>query len=152
MDLKTFQREIGMNERKDEWTPRWLVEAWGLRAYGALTTPWKLSTGNRAITDDESQAAWYVEHTEGFEKAKEVLVWKYQRCRELADFPVRGPGETLARALLRRCWGGLLGRHSYQVARLIHDEFMDSLADRVGREPFRPIRVDDKTDACEVAA
>jgi len=145
--MKSMMTEVG-----NDWSPRWLIEAWGLRAFGALTTPWKLSTGGRAISDDESQAAWYVEHTAGFELAKEVLIWRYQRCRELYDFPVREPGETLVRALLRRSWGGLLGRPQYQVAQKIHDDFMSSLSERVSREPFRPIRPDTEPDADDLAA
>jgi hypothetical protein len=137
---------------EEAWSPRWLVEAWGLRAFGALTTPWKLATGRRAISDDESQAAWYVEHTEGFERAKEVLIWRYQRCQELHEFPLREPGESLVRALLRRSWGNLLGRPQYQVAREIHDEFMELLADRVNREPFQPIRPEAEADADDLAA
>ena len=133
-----------MPNTPNDWTPHFLLEAWGLRTFGALTTPYKLATGNRAITDDESQAAWYVEHTDGFERAKDVLVWRYQRGQELEDFPVRQPGETLARALLRRCWGHLLGRAPYRIAPLIHEEFLVSLSDRVLREPFRPIRVEDE--------
>jgi hypothetical protein len=134
-----------------EWTAEWLLEAWGLRAFGALTTPWKLSTGGRAVSDDESQAAWYVEHTDGFDRAREVLIWKYQRCRELVDFPIRQPGETLVRALLRRSWGGMLGRPAYQVASAIHDEFVSSLSARLLIEPFRPIRADEPEDALEIA-
>jgi hypothetical protein len=134
-----------------EWTAEWILEAWGLRAFGALTTPWKLSTGGRAVSDDESQAAWYVEHTDGFDRAKEVLVWKYQRCRELVDFPIRGPGETLVRALLRRSWGGMLGRPPYQVAAAIHDEFVRGLSSRLLIEPFRPIRADEPEDPLEIA-
>ena len=129
-----------MSQKQIEWSPGWLLEAWGLRAFGPLTTPWKLSTGAQASSDDESQAAWYVENTDGYERAREVLVWKYQRCRELVDFPIRAPGETLVRALLRRSWGGMLGRPPYQVAQAIHDEFIRSLEDRVRRQPFRPIR------------
>ncbi len=129
-----------MNKTEPEWSPGWLLEAWGLRAFGALTTPWKLSTGGVAVSDDESQAAWYVEHTPGFDKAREVLIWRYQRCGELRDFPLRAPGETLVRGLLRRCWGEMLGRPPYQIAQAIHDAFFDSLADRVRREPFVPIR------------
>lgn len=141
-----------MIKANEDWTPQWLMEAWGLRAFGALTTPWKLSTGGRAVSDDESQAAWYVEHTPGFDFAREVLVWRYQRCRDLVDFPVREPGETLIRALLRRSWGGLIGKRPYQIAREVHDAFMAELADRVSREPFRPIRPEDEEDATELAA
>ncbi len=133
------------------WTPEWLMEAWGLRTFGALTTPWKLSTGGKAISDDESQAAWYVEHTDGFDRAKEVLAWKYSRCRDLVDFPIREPGETLVRALLRRCWGGMLGWAPYRIAPAIHDEFMASLTNRVLREPFVPIRAAEAEDPLEIA-
>ena len=129
-----------------EWTPAWLLEAWGLRAFGALTSPYKISTGGAACSDDESQAAWYVEHTPGFDQAREVLIWRYQRCRELIDFPIRQPGETLVRALLRRSWGGMLGRPAYQIAQSIHDEFLNRLAERVRVEPFRPIRVRDEEE------
>jgi len=140
-----------MRDREDEWSPKWLLEAWGLRTFGALTTPWKLSTGGKAVSDDESQAAWYVEHTDGFDRAKDVLVWKYSRCRELVYFPIREPGETLVRALLRRSWGGMLGRPPYQVAWAIHDEFVANLTDRVLRDPFRPIRAIEEEDAMEFA-
>jgi len=92
-----------------------------------------------------------VEHTDGFLRAREVLIWKYQRCRELVDFPIREPGETLVRALLRRSWGGMLGRPPYQVAQAIHDEFLVSLAGRLLREPFRPIRADEPEDPLEIA-
>lgn len=141
-----------MNEKQNEWSPKWLLEAWGLRAFGALTTPWKVLTGGTAISDDESQAAWYVEHTEGFERARDVLAWRYRFCRELVDFPVRDPGETLVRALLRRSWGAMLGRRPYQIARAIHDEFLDALVERVRREPFRPIRPVEIEDPIELAA
>jgi len=141
-----------MSNQEIEWTPEWLLEAWGLRAFGALTSPWKVATGGVAVSDDESQAAWYVEHTDGFERAQDVLVWKYQRCRELVDFPIREPGETLVRALLRRSWGGMLGRPPYQVARAIHDEFVANLSERVQREPFRPIRAIELEDTLEMAA
>jgi len=140
-----------MNEKENAWSPEWLLEAWGLRAFGALTTPWKLSTGGKAISDDESQAAWYVEHTDGFDRAREVLAWRYRQCRELIDFPIRGPGETLVRALLRRSWGGMLGRPPYQVAQSIHDEFFAVLCERVAREPFRPIRPVEIEDPMEFA-
>jgi len=140
-----------MSNKVSEWSPAWLLEAWGLRTFGALTTPWKLSTGGRAVSDDESQAAWYVEHTDGFDRAREVLVWKYQRCRELVDFPIREPGETLVRALLRRSWGGMLGRPPYQVAQTIHDEFVSALAERVRCDPFRPIRAVEAEDPLEMA-
>jgi len=140
-----------MSQKDCEWSPVWLLEAWGLRAFGALTTPWKLSTGGRAVSDDESQAAWYVEHTDGFDRAREVLVWKYQRYHDLVDFPIRGPGETLVRALLRRSWGGMLGRPPYRVAQAIHDEFMNSLTERTLREPFRPIRATEEEDSLEFA-
>ncbi len=129
------------SNRSSEWTPQWLIEAWGLRQFGALTTPWKLATGGYSADDDESQAAWYVETTPGFERAREVLVWRYQKYRALADFPVRELGETLVRALLRRCWGDLLGKRPYQVGQIIHDQFMASLENRVRQEPFRPIRI-----------
>jgi hypothetical protein len=143
---------FAMTENENEWSACWLLEAWGLRAFGALTTPWKLSTGGKALSDDESQAAFYVEHTDGFERAREVLVWRYQRCRELADFPIRQPGETLVRALLRRSWGGMLGRPPYQIARTIHDEFVANLAARTLQEPFRPIRPIEPEDPLEFAA
>ncbi len=122
-----------------------------MRAFGALTTPWKVSTGGFAATDDESQAAWYVETTLGFEKAKEVLVWRYQRCRELIDFPISGPGEGLVRALLRRSWGDMLGRKPYQIARGIHDEFFEALTVRIQEQPFRPIRAEEPEDSLEMA-
>jgi transposase len=138
------EKENRMPIKQTDWTPQNLLEAWGLRAFGALTNPYKLSTGNRALTDDESQAAWYVENTVGFERAKEVLIWRYRRGEALADFPIRQPGETLARGLLRRCWGDMLGRTPYRIAQTIHDEFFDLLSDRVVREPFRPVRVVDE--------
>ena len=141
-----------MNEKQCEWSSEWLLEAWGLRAFGALTTPWKVSTGGKAISDDESQAAWYVERTEGFERASEVLAWKYRRCGELLDFPIREPGETLVRALLRRSWGDMLGRPPYRVAQSIHDEFMQKLADRVRREPFRPLRIVEEDEEAALAS
>jgi len=143
--------ENSITHVKNDWSPCRLIEAWGLRAFGALTSPWKVSRGGRALSDDESQAAWYVEQTEGFERAREVLVWKYQRGRFLQEFPIRQPGETLVRALLRRSWGGLIGRPQYQVAKEIHDEFMRSLTDRIIREPFRPIRTEEIPDADELA-
>src|SRR5258708_4605237 len=97
-------RSAVMSQKELDWSPEWLLEAWGLRTFGALTTPWKLATGGKAVSDDESQAVWYVEHTDGFDRARDVLVWKYKRCGALVDFPIREPGETLVRALLRRCW------------------------------------------------
>jgi len=140
-----------MSEKNNEWPVEWLLEAWGLRAFGALTTPWKAATGGRAISDDESQAAFYVEHTEGFERAREVLAWRYRQCGSLTDFPIREPGETLGRALIRRCWGDMLGRRPYQIATAIHDEFWVALSERVLREPFRPVRPAEAEDAIEVA-
>ena len=99
-----------MSEKNGEWPVEWLLEAWGLRAFGALTTPWKAATGGRAISDDESQAARYVEATPGFDRTREVLSWRYQRFGAFEEFPLRLPGESLGRALLRRAWGDMLRR------------------------------------------
>lgn len=84
----------------------------------------------------------YVESTEGFKRAEEILKHVYVKGEHPHSFRFSLPGETLTRALLRRNLGMYLGQSPRVIARQILDEFTRSLESRLKTDPYRiPIEV-----------
>jgi hypothetical protein len=135
-----------------DWTPNRLLVSWGCNQRGRLQTPGlgKGGNGNSATTDDESQAAYYVEHTEGFTKALPVLRHIYSDMAPIESFRLTMPGEVLNYALIKRGWGMLLGQPRNRIPILVHHEFISMLADRCRVEPFRVIRALDDSESREM--
>jgi hypothetical protein len=137
------------------WSAERILTAWGLRQLGPMRTPYKVSTGGDASTDDEWQAMRFVERLEHFERAKPVLAHVYANGAPPETFRLREPGETKLKALLRFGWGFLIGRDEKDIPRLIEEGFRYSLREELKHRPFVPVRLEelDVMDiACEMAA
>ncbi len=128
------------------WDAEFILSIWGLRQGKALRDPCRISTGGVAGPDDEWQAVRYVETTFGFERVRPLLAWVYVQCKPLELFRVRGPGEPLARALLAKGWGNLLGLTENLIACRLHDEFVSTLRHRLVDQPFVPFRPEKKNE------
>lgn len=122
------KREIGVRE---------LLERWGLRVCGGtLKSPYRVSTGGEEGVDDDLRLVAFVEATEGFSRAKPVLLHRFARGEAPESFTWRRPGEDFRRALIRLGWFDMVGLPERRVARKVLEEFEDRLANRVRGEPF----------------
>lgn len=135
------------------WTAGRLLDTWGLRVCGSsFRDPVVRSQGDLAGSDDELQAVYYVESTAGFDLARPVLRWKHVEFRRLVDFPLRHPGETLLRALLRYGWAGCIADRPIETPIKVYNAFFDALSERCRTSPFVPYRELAEPDAQEIAA
>jgi hypothetical protein len=140
-----------MSNQKQDWTPAKLLEAWGMRQMGPITSagPDK-TTGGDAAPDAMAQAAHYVEQVPGFDSAREVLSHVYYAMKPTATFRVVRPGEVFAfPALIRgnRRWGFCVGMPERIVGQAVLNHFWDALADRLRVQPFVVIYdVEEETD------
>ena len=136
------------------WTAEFLLSVWGLRQGKALRDPCRVSTGGVAGPDDEWQAMRYVETTPGFDRYRPVLAWVYVQCKPASLFRVRGPGETLPRALLSNGWAHLLVRSETEMGQILHDEFLQLLRRRLIDHafiPFRPVAIEHEENFVKTA-
>jgi len=123
------------------WTVHEILTGWGVHKTGRLTNPTpNPSHGGEAGDDDETQAARYLEQTEGFIFAIPVLSHVYASMRPIESFRLCQPGETAMRAMLRLHWGFLLGESPKRVPMIVHNLFIRNLRERTKAEPFTPVR------------
>ncbi len=119
-----------------------MLHLWGLRIAGGTLRPVGIrpGSGDEVGIDEVLVIVRYVESTEGFDHAREALLWVYSRGRSPEEFPLVGPGQTLGSALLRRGWGMYLGKPRRRVAELVVDAFVRQLELRLLRDPLvRPV-------------
>ena len=129
-----------MSHPLEQLTPLGMLEIWGLRVSGtSLKDPLAKSTGCRAGIDDELALVMYIESTEGFEQAREILAHLYARFLPIATYRYRQPGETRLRAAMRHGQASemLAGKSDSQLAQTLHDDFMDRLIKRQKEHPFK---------------
>jgi hypothetical protein len=121
-----------------DWTPARLLETWGLyqgkEMYDGLST----KEGDSDCFSDEQQAAKYVEATPGFMEASHVLQYRYVALKDLRYYRAADPGMDYNSALIRRKWGYCLGYPPALTGHMVHQRFVDALADRVRSQPFLP--------------
>ena len=134
----------------EDWTPERLLQAWGTAQHGRLLTPGpRVSKGAAAGSDDEKQAAWYVEHVAGFSVARPILSWVYSEYQPITAFRLQGPGETILRALLRLGWAQYCNRTSRAIPCWVHDDFYRALVEAERASPFCPVREADDDETVE---
>lgn len=119
--------------------PYRMLEWWGLRETGgSLKDPTKKSNGGKASEDDEEAAMIYVQTTPNFRVARPVLAHVHIEGLPLCDFVVRGPGERLTPALLRRSWWQLVGIRENLIAEAIYTGFVEILIHQLDTVAFTP--------------
>lgn len=115
-----------------------MLDIWALRITGgSFTNPCTPRQGGGEGVDNELAIVAYVEATQGFQSARPVLAWVHIEAKgDPHGFPMRGPGETLLKALLRRGWAKHLG--TKDIPAFVYFEFVRELARKLRENPFIP--------------